>query len=79
MTVNVDKQQSRSRSDSEYSTEPIIDSLSIPQAPFTRKRNHLSESEIANESTGVPTLTMSSSSAPPTPVPSLSHQHRRQH
>jgi hypothetical protein len=62
-------QQSRSRSDSEYSTDPLIDPAALP-----RKRNHLSESELPNESTATAAapLISPSSSAPPTPVPSSS-------
>lgn len=50
LNTNIDK-QSRSRSDSEHSTEPIIDSSTIVQSNITRKRNNLSESETPSEST----------------------------
>lgn len=65
MSINTDK-QSRSRSDSEHSTEPLPDPSVNPQITLTRKRNNLSESEVPNESTGIPT---SSLSAPSTPAP----------
>ncbi len=42
------RKQSRSRSDSEHSTEPLID----PSASSSRKRNNLSESEVNNETIG---------------------------
>ena len=68
LTINTDK-QSRSRSDSEHSTEPSTDPSSISQSTLTRKRNNLSESEVPNESTGVTGSSISPSSAPPTPMP----------
>jgi hypothetical protein len=69
LTINTDK-QSRSRSDSEPSTEPIQDPSAISQSTLTRRRNHLSESEVPSESTGIPASSISSSSsAPTTPVP----------
>ncbi|CAF0866233.1 unnamed protein product [Adineta steineri] len=67
LITNTDK-QSRSRSDSEPSTEPLVDLSSTSQTVLIRKRNNLSESEIPNESTGVPISSMSPSSAPATPV-----------
>lgn len=72
LTINVDKQTNRSRSDSEYSTEPLIDSSSTSQTGLIRKRNHLSESEVPNDSNVRPGPSISPSSAPSTPVPSSS-------
>jgi hypothetical protein len=69
--INTDK-QSRSRSDSEHSTEPIPDSSIISQSTLIRKRNNLSESEIPKESTNILPSSISSTSAPTTPVPSVS-------
>lgn len=68
LSVNVDK-QSRSRSDSEHSTEPISDPSLNSQSILPRKRNNLSESEVPSESTNIYTSPVSSSSAPTTPVP----------
>ncbi|CAF1109270.1 unnamed protein product [Adineta ricciae] len=65
--TNSDK-QSRSRSDSEHSAEPLIEH-SLTLQTTARKRNNLSESEIPNESTIVPTSSISPSSAPATPIP----------
>lgn len=73
LMINTDK-QSRSRSDSEYSTEPIPDSSIISQSTLIRKRNNLSESEIPKESTNILPSSISSTSAPTTPVPPLSIQ-----
>jgi hypothetical protein len=69
LTINTEK-QSRSRSDSEHSTEPLTDPSSISLSTLTRKRNNLSESEVPNESTGgITGSSISPSSAPPTPIP----------
>jgi hypothetical protein len=54
------RKQSRSRSDSEHSTEPLTDLSSNS----TRKRNNLSESETNNEPTGA--ISNSSISPPAT-------------
>ena len=70
--INVEKQPTRSRSDSEYSTEPLIDPSSTAQSIASRKRNHLSESEVPNESNNRPCPSISPSSAPSTPIPSCS-------
>jgi hypothetical protein len=67
LTINTDK-QSRSRSDSEPSTEPLSDPSSSLQTTLTRKRNNLSESEVPNESTSIPFSSISPSSAPATLV-----------
>lgn len=65
--MNSDK-QSRSRSDSEHSVEPLIEH-SLTLQTTARKRNNLSESEILNEPTIVPISSISPSSAPATPIP----------
>ncbi len=43
------RKQSRSRSDSEHSTEPLID----PSSSSNRRRNNLSESEVNNDAIGI--------------------------
>ncbi|CAF0872986.1 unnamed protein product [Rotaria sp. Silwood1] len=61
LITNIDK-QSRSRSDSELSTEPLTDPSAIVQSNVTVKRNNLSESEPSNESIGISISSTSPSS-----------------
>ncbi|CAF2380202.1 unnamed protein product [Rotaria sp. Silwood2] len=61
--TNIDK-QSRSRSDSELSTEPLSDPSSISQSNLILKRNNLSENEPSNESIGISSSSISPSSTP---------------
>ncbi|CAF4413368.1 unnamed protein product [Rotaria socialis] len=69
--ANIDK-QCRSRSDSEISTEPVVDpSLTLLQSNAILKRNNLSENEFPNESTVI-SISPSSTPSPSVSFPSSS-------